>query len=473
MAGIINRTDVIKWLEANGGQRGDAIIENELVDNPNYVEGREATNGPKKITRKKVTWYTENGKKLSVYDDSEDGSKNDGTGMRPGDRVNPDDGERDSAYEIDFQGVTPKDDKNYPPTSSREDGRSPEEKERAYEAARESQWNRDTPIEEGGSGRYETHEARRQRERQETQDAEAAADKKRRDTNDAKANELREKELTVRQAAEARAAKDATESAARDRDRIGLERERVGLERTRTTRPAIIGTPTYEDKYIAHQTADGSYEWSENPIYDELRAKAKEKREEMRLAVEHNQATAAQAAQAYKEWYDKEIAGPLAQLKERREQAAEKREAQKAVDEERRFAKKYELDKANLGQSAAESAQANERALLPYKVGPKFGGQVSSAINGLSGRMDQNSEDGIKFTADAFEFKRPDFAGIARNATKDALKHLTPYEPSDASKYATADYTGVTMPANTATGAQAPTAPTYIDTSQYLPQPTN
>lgn len=470
MAGIIHRTDVYKWLEANGGQRGDVVIETEMVPNPEYTGP--GTGKPEKIARKKVTWYTENGKKLSVYDDSD---KTDPTTMMaPNDRPHPDYPEgRDPGYEIEFQGVIPKDDKNYPPESSRSDSRSPEERERAYEAARESQWNRDTPIEEGGSGRYETHEARRQRERQETQDAEAAADRRRRDANDAKANELKDEELRIRREAEARAERQATEAGKRDSERIGLEKERVDLERTRANRPAIIGSPTYEDKYIGQQEADGTYSWTENPIYDELRAKAKEKREEMRLAVEHNQATAAQAAQAYKEWYDKEVAGPLAQLKERREQAAEKREAQRAVDEERRFAKKYELDKANLGQSAAESAQANERALLPYRVGPKFGGQFSSAVNSLSGKMDQNSEDGIKFTADAFEFKRPDFAGIARQATRDALKHLTPYEPSDISKYATADYSGITMPANTATGAPAPTAPSYIDTSQYLPQPTN
>lgn len=466
MAGIIYRSDVIKWLEENGGQRGDAIIETEMVPNPAYTGP--GTGKPEKIARKKVTWYTENGKKLSIYDpgDSDYGPE----GMMPGDRSR--DGEtRDPAYEIDFQGVVPKDDKNYPPESSRSDNRSPEERERAYEAARESQWNRDTPIEEGGSGRYETHEARRQRERQIEEDRQKEEDRRRRDTNDTKANELKEEELRIRRDAETRAAAAADRAATNESSRIAIDAERLDVERQRANRPNVIGTPTFEDKTIQQQNADGTITTTDNPLYDELRARAKEKREEMRLAVEHNQATAAQAAQAYKEWYDREIAGPLAQLKERREQAAEKREAQRAVDEERRFAKKYELDKANLGQSAAESALANERALLPYKVGPKFGGQVSSAINGLSGRMDQNSEDGIKFTADAFEFKRPDFAGIARNATRDALKHLTPYEPSDASKYATADYTGVTMPANTATGAPAPTAPSYIDTSQYLPKP--
>jgi len=356
-AGIIHRTDVQKWLEQNGGQKGEAIIEVEMVDNPNYVEGSEDTRGPKKIAKKKVTWYTNNGQKLSVYDESD--KVDAGTQMAPNDRVHPDDpNARDPGYEIEYQGNIPKDDKHYPNAAADRDGRSPESKEREEEAAREARWNRDTPIEEGGSGRYETHEQRRQRERQEAEDDQRDEDRRRRIEEDARANALKEQELEIRRAAEARAAATAERQAGNDASRIAIDAERLDVERQRANRPTVIGTPTYKDKTIQQQGPDGTITTTENPLYDELRVRAEEKREELRDAIAHNQMTAQIAAQKYKEWYDKEVAVPLALAKERREQAAERREAQKAADEERRFAKNYDLQRSQLGQQAAESAQA-------------------------------------------------------------------------------------------------------------------
>lgn len=483
MASVIHRTDVEQWLEDNGGQKGEAIIETEMVDNPRYVEGSEATNGPKKIAKKKVTWYTNNGKKLSVYDDSQNTSDMDSRGYRPDDRDGPAGrGGRDPAYQIEYQGNVPKDDKHYPNASSREDTRNPQDRRKDEEYDREATWNQihgpngDTshpaynPEHAGrGSGRYESHRERDERERREEVARQQDEDRDRRTRAEEKANELKEEELRIRREAENRASATSERQATNESSRIAIEAERLAVERSRANRPTVIGSPTYKDKTIQQQGPDGTITTTENPLYDELRVRAEDKREELRDAIAHNQMTAAVAAQKYKEWYDKEVAVPLALAKERREQAAERRSAQQAADEERRFAAKYEVDRANVGQAAAESAQANERALLPYRVGPKFGGQFSSAVNGLSGKMDQNSEAGINFTADAFEFKRPDFSGIARKATADALKHLTPYQPTDVSKYATADYSGITLPTSAPTGAPAPESPSYIDTSTYLP----
>lgn len=445
----MRRSGVLDWLEKNGGQK-DIKIEYKEITNPKYTGSNLDTTTPAKIQIKYVTWEANNGRKLTVIDRNPEGTTGDGSEMGP--QPDPD---------YDFVADEGKDESK--------DGRSPESREKEQEAAREARWNRDTPIEEGGSGRYETHEQRRQRERQEEDDRQKDEDRRRRTEADTKANDLKEEELRIRREAEERAGRQATEAGERDKERIGIERERTEISRQQANRPNIIGSPTYKDKWVGQQNADGSVTYVDNPIYDELRAKAEEKREELRDAIAHNQMTAQVAAQKYKEWYDKEVAVPLALAKERREQAAERRSAQQAADEERRFAAKYEVDRANVGQAAAESAQANERALLPYRVGPKFGGQFSSAVNGLSGKMDQNSEAGINFTADAFEFKRPDFSGIARKATADALKHLTPYQPTDVSKYATADYSGITMPTSAPTGAPAPESPSYIDTSIYLP----
>lgn len=483
------RDDIIKWLDENGGQKGDYVVETESIDNPKWEPG--STSQPRKLTRKKMTWYSNNGKMITVIDDSEDTSRpRTADGMLEGDVADEGGVGRKPSYDVDYQGPVPKDDKINPPSNTN-DNRSPERRKQDQAEAAEAEWNRaNGPVPDKtspaykeedagrGSGRFETHSEREKRERDEEAARRATRaeedrqeEQKRRREADDKANALREKELEIAQARadsedRARALTDS-----RERDRIGIERDRLQAEKDKANRPAVIGSPTDETRRIIQQNPDGSVSYIDNPAYDEIKAKTKEKREQLRDAIAHNQMTAAVASQKYKEWYDAEVAIPLARAKEERERAAESREAQKAADEERRFAAKYEIDKANVGQQAAESAQANERALLPYRVGPKFGGQFSSAVNGLSGSMDKDSSAGVKFTADAFEFKRPDFAGIARNATRDALKHLTPYEPTDVSKYAVGNYEGIRLPTDASTGATAPPSASYIDTSQYLTPP--
>lgn len=460
----MKRSEVLAWLAEHKGQKGDVQIEYKLEDNPRYdskiaaVQAGDYDQKPK-IRAKHVTWKANDGQELEVVDNSTPGEAVDSEGNFTG-PYNPN-------YDPEYDVVT----KGAPDDHT--DTRSPEVKAEQQALAAEKEWNRanspdnpDTksPAYDGsgrGSGRYESHNERTTRENQENT-------QKRGDAAEERAS----------QAARSQADTDAIR-AANDTARVGIEQGRANTEATVATTNAaaatsqaetaaareareakgttqIVGTPTYADPNITTiNPTTGELGEATNPNYDEARKNSENKRLEIQTAIEAGKYSAEVGAQKYKEWYDVNITLPFAQMKEKRDQAAEARAAQELSDKRKAQKAQNDLDRAKLGQDAAESAQANERSLLPYEVGPKFAGEFADATNSLAhgGTLGTDAAAGIHFTPDAFEYKRPDFKSIAKQATKEALKHLTPYNPDEGAPVV-ANYTGITMPdATTMAGA--------------------
>lgn len=455
------QSEIDQWLAENKGSA------TETYQRQPYKQRREklvAVRGTddhgQPITRqvRQITFVAHNGQELTVEEDTAPPS----TGSAQQAEVDAgrarwnDRGE----YEPNYREVTRGDPDNTDP-------RSPEAQERARIEQAESMWekvNGPNPTEEDmrsplydgehrGSGYYETHAQAAERRRQTQLDQERETDRATRARTESRQTENESARIKAEQDRIAlerdRLEKEAADRAAagkRDEARIALEERRVAQEEK--GRRTVVGNPDYRDRKITvFNPTTGQTEVVDNPNYDDLRTQAENKREEIRLQVEAGKYNAEIGKQKYQEWYDKNVGVPLQLAAERRAQAVEKRQAQEAADRREQAKAQNAIQRAQLGQSAAESAQANVRATLPYMVGPKFAGQFASAVNSLGhgGRLDTDAGAGINFTADAFQFQAPNWKRISKQATRDALKHLTPYNP-DESPYEVGDYTGIGMP---------------------------
>lgn len=434
------------------------------IPNPDYDP---AAGDPVSMRTKKVmlrTFVANDGYEITVIDNEEQSSP-----------VGPDPGlpgaqdQIQSVYDFVSEGD---------PTDAKQDGRSPEKKEEDSEAAREARWNRDNgpnntniPVEERrGSGLYETHAERARREEQERKSREDQEDRRRRTQADEERNRLDRERLDLERNRDIRRAEEEDRRSQNDSSRVQIERDRLTLEQTRANRPEIVSRPTDEDEQIAvFNPATGQVEAQDNPLYNQAKTEAKRKQEDLALAIQHNQMTAQQAAAEYTRWFKENVELPFTQAAERRAQAAEKRQALEAEERRRQFQAQYKLDRAKLGQDAAEMMVSAETAMLPHRAGPQFGEQMSAAVNSLAagGKMDGPAANaGINFTADAFEYKKPNLSKIAQKATAAALKNLTGYKPLDAN-FDVANYEGINMPSAT-TLHSAPTAPNFVDTGSMF-----
>lgn len=467
-SGLKTRTQILQWLQDHGGQK-DYKEEYVDVPNPDYDPSDTQYGGAKTIRVKKVTWVGNDGKMLSVYDRGEyvtdtEQSRQGAEGY-------------ESVYEISREG-----------DPDNTDPRSPEKRREDEIARDEKEWNRANgpipdksspaynPDDEGrGSGLYETHATRAKRESDEREQRQRDEDAATRRRIEEQNQRNRGAELEISRAQQAEQARhnrevEAQQAAARETDKERIEIERAKEARANRT-PNIIGNPSDTQKGVMYiDPATGEIKSQDNPLYDEKKAESERKREELRLAIEHNKMTAEQAAAEYRMWYDKNVAAPLALAQERRAQAEERRKAQEAQDRREQAIAQNKIERARIGETAAQRAVQAEQSLLPYRVGKTFSGNFANAINSLAagGKMDANAAAGINFQASDFTFKSPNFAKIAKQAAKEALKHLTPYDP-DEDEYATADYEGIGMPDASVFGS-APASPSFIDTTSQINQ---
>jgi hypothetical protein len=456
----MKRSEVEKWIADNGGQKGQAQIEYIDVPNPAY---NPLVHGPENKTRKvkQVTWTTNNGQTLSVIDD--------GKVTEPGDPgfasgpAGPDPGMPggttagqvvpEPVYEV--VGGGPKEAKEPAPRTAEQ-----ERDDKMIIAQKEKNFQQ-TGIWESDQERERREKTARDEARQQQIDQQNAANEATR--------------IGIAQAAEARAAaaqqaqdQRAQESSARDRERLDIEKDRYQFERDRANRPQVLGTPTDDQKNIGvFNPVTGLVEAQSNPLYDQAKADAKAKQEELALAIQMNKLNAEQAAQIYTQWFKENVEVPFMMASERRAQTAEKRAALEAEERKRQFAASHSVQRAQLGQQAANTMIDAEIGMLPHRVGPKFGAQISSAINSLAAGGTLNGPSasaGINFTADAFEYEAPDLKKIARQATKAALKGVTEYDPDEGGPMPSTSYEGLNMPGADIM-AGAPKAPNYIDTN--------
>lgn len=327
----------------------------------------------------------------------------------------------------------------------------------------ERSWNQNR-TDQGGSGRPETHRERAEREAKERQE------------------ERQQQELATRQAAEARATA-ALEASTRQQQAELASREREGaanrgltqqqIDETRRANQARENQPTFLSQadtktptITRYNPATGQIESFDNPNYDAVKAAAEEKRAELAAQIAARKMNLEEAQQQYTQWFDANVRVPMMQSQEVRARAEERRAALEAEERRRQFAADFKLRKATLGETAAQRATSAEISLLPYRAGPMLGQQMSSAINSLAqgGRMDTNAAAGINFTKEAFEFSRPDFKRIAKDAAKAVLSGLTDYRPSD-DEFPTGDYSGIP---SIASGGSVPA---YQYTPTPLPAP--
>ena len=306
---------------------------------------------------------------------------------------------------------------------------------------REREWNQSSG-DPRASGLPETHLERAERE------AKAANDARQREATNAQIEASRASTA----AATARITQDQAELGYRrenDAANRGLterqiaEQERAGAY-TRS-KPDFLNQADTKTPYVGrYDPTSGQIVYDSNPNYDAVKAAAEERRAELASQVQVGTLNLAQAKQAYEQWFEGNVRTPLMLAQEARAKAEEQRQALEAEERRRQFAADYRLRKATLGETAAQRATSAEISLLPYRSGPTWGADISSAINSLAGggKMDANAAAGIHFSDSSFAFSRPDFKQIAKDAAKAALSGLTDYRPSDDS-FATGDYTNV------------------------------
>lgn len=449
----MKRSEVLAWLQQHGGQKGTVNVVYVDVPNPSYdgiTDKKQTTKG------KRVTWTANDGETLTVMDTGEMTTPplrdpNEPGGIEPGDRNTraPRDNPAEPIYEV--VGKPEKEVAPRTPEKERDDQMIIAEKERNYAAG--NGWKTDADVK---------------------RDTEEASERTRRTNVDAATAANQTGHLQIAQSAEARAAATDTRTAnqqahsnANDDARLEIQREEAERAKARDARPSVIGTPTEDNAHIGmFDPTTGKITSVDNPLYDEAKANAKRMQEELALAIQMNKLNADQAAQIYTQWFKANVEVPFMQASESRAQAADKRAALEAVDRKRQFAAQNSLQRGQLGQQAASTMVNAEIGMLPYRVGPAYGDQMSAAITGLAhgGTLNGPKADaGINFTKDAFEYDAPDLKKIAKNATKAALKGITPYDPGD-EEIPTADYSGINMP-GAGVMQTAPAQPNYIDTN--------
>ncbi len=416
----MKRSEVLKWLQSHGGQV-DMQTEYKTVDNPN----RKSSKDPEKIRQKYVTWTAKDGQRLTVIDTTEDVPQPDSFYPTP---ETPGAVHYDPSYDLVNEGKEVKEatpDKTPASTAFQEAKRAQEQKE--------SEANyRDHEI-------YETDAEKRARLLQEKNEKDQDRDYNRRTEIDARTADIQGRQVSVSESAEARAAKKDERDA---------------------TKPEFLSRADPDSKNIAmFDPVSGQVRTVANPNYDEAKVEAQRKKDELTLAIQLRKMSSEEATAEYSRWFKQNVEVPFMQAAEARSRAQEQRAALDAEERRRQFASDFSLRKASLGEEAGQHAAQNEIALLPYRAGPAEASQMSSAINSLAqgGSLDKDASAGINFTADAFQFDRPDFEGIAKKATEQALGHLTNYRPSSQG-YSTADYSGINTNVDM---SQAPsTAPT-------------
>lgn len=268
-----------------------------------------------------------------------------------------------------------------------------------------------------------------------------------------KAREVQQQNIAASQASteatRARITQDAAQNIETGRHNVaseGLTREQIDLQRQTANKPTFLSQADDKTQNItSYNPQTGQIESVANPNYDAVKAAAAEKRAELASQIASRQINLEEAKQTYTQWFDTNVKTPLMLAQEMRARAEERRQALDAEERRRQFAASYALQKTTLGQKAGQDAAQNEISLLPYRSGPTWGADISSAINSLAAGGKVGGPDagaGIHFSDSSFAFDRPDFKAIAAAATKAAIGHLTDYKPSS-QQYETGDYSGV------------------------------
>lgn len=299
----------------------------------------------------------------------------------------------------------------------------------------------------GGSGFSETHAQRAEREQKAAQ---AAEDDRR---QQAIFEETRRQNQTGNQLAQSRITSDEQDRALREREGAAtraLTGRQLELQAARDEReankPNFLSDANANNQFVVrYDPASGQMVSQANPNYDAVKVAAEERRKEIALQIQSGQLDLEGAKQMYTQWFDTNVKAPLMLSQEARAKAEEQRQALEAEERRRQFAADFGLRKASLGEQASGRAVHAEIATLPYRSGPTWGADISSAINSLAAGGKVGGPDagaGIHFSDSSFAFDKPDFDAIAKRAAHQVLSGLTDYRPSD-QQFATADYSGV------------------------------
>jgi hypothetical protein len=446
----MKETDVVTLLDRNHKGYRNKEVEYRQVDNPNY--SRE--DDPRQTIRVKVTtYYANDGYSVELVDDF--------TNAPSPDRV-PGVPESEPSYPIASQG--------FEGTKPKGDTRTPEAVALDSEKDRERKWNQSGQPVNGQqpSGFFETHAERREREAQEQKQKEATAATQRQINEDARRDQIAQGQLDIQNRGADRADRNEARAIDQQAETNQLTRERYQFERDKyeddRRKPQFMGSPTDTTRNIAYFNPEtGTVETAANPMYDEAKVEAQRLKEQLSIGIQLNEITAKQASEQYSRWFKENIEVPYLQSAEARAQASDKRQALEAEERRRQFAAQNSLQRGELGQRAAATAIGAEMDMMPYRVGPTFDKEMGAAINslGTGGKLDANASAGINFSPGAFSFDKPDLGKIARDATKNALKNVSSYQPADGD-YETASYEGINLP-NAGTFAGAPQAGGGID----------
>lgn len=432
----MRRSEVESWINSGPkpGQKGPA--EEDYVDIPNPDPKRAIVNPTVKV--KRVTWTRNDGQVLSVLDyqrRDQDAATNDFT-------TNPD---GTKTYDPDYQST------RSPAGSEHLDARSPEVQANEEELNRQRKKNASYAADQ--DPQWETDAQRAERARQTRIDQDAAETRRLAAQTAAGQLQVSQGQLGVAQTGEARAGQaeirqqqTADASIAAQAAQTALERDKYNLDREKANKPEVISKPTDADSQVAiFDPSTGKVVAQENPIYNAIKVAAQQKKEELALGIQARTLTLNEATQQYNRWYQDNVETPLKQAQERRAQAESVRLAQEAQDKREQFASSQQLQTAQLGETAGQHAAQNEIALMPYRVGAGFSGDMANSINSLAqgGNLNHNASAGVHFGAGDFQFNAPDLQAVAARGTAAALKGISAYDPDVHGPIATPDYTGI------------------------------
>jgi hypothetical protein len=468
----MKRSVVLSWLQAHGGQKKQEV---DYIDvpNPKYAEASStgpggtllpgATAQPRTIKRRVVIWTSNDGQQLRVFDDTPNEKGNeaiDSGESSPGPYANTVSGLReDPDYEFIDSGEAKRD--------TNEPLQTPYQQALSANDLKEAQANQEA------TGRFETNAQRDARLA-----TEEAQQRARRD------QQIQEGNVTRQQEIDARAAEQQKEANRLAQERLDAEKEQQagGLEVSRgnltlaqqreqreaatANQPHFLSNADPSNPNIAaFNPATGLIETTPNPNYDAVKAEGQRLMQELTIGIQLGNLDQNQAKQKYDQWFQQNVTVPFMAAQESRAQAADQRAAQQAEEQRRQFGADFGLRSAEFGETAGQHAAQNEIALLPYRVGDKFGPDMSSAINSLAAGGDINGPSpsaGIHFGPGDFTYQAPNLQKIAQKATAAALAHLTSYKPGD-EPFATA--APVALP-NASTFAGAPASTPIVDPAQ-------
>ena len=197
--------------------------------------------------------------------------------------------------------------------------------------------------------------------------------------------------------------------------------------------PTLVGTPSTETPYVTTRDVEtGVIATQLYPGYQpktqvdvaaqvgRLQSAAQQKRDELKSRIGQAGYTAEAAARDFDQWWNQTIEPQKRGLSAAQEQAQYERQLKE--QEQQRLAQAEQRAGYSTAVQAGEAAARTYQAGARNRVGPQFGNVINQLVQGYAtGKAPQNLD-----VAGAVQYTGPTADDIARQATAEALKFISP-----------------------------------------------